>query len=134
MDIDHLRALLSGERVEPIAVAAIHNPALAEVIGAADRHAVLLSRDTIVKEKVRHPDIDFEQYCVLPDVVRFGLVVQEYSQQLVFCYEHHSGRRYRAMVKATLAGHELYVTSFHRMRDRQTKAILKRGLILRRHA
>jgi hypothetical protein len=133
MNIDHLRALLSGERQEPVVVGHIYDPALIRVVRAANTHAVLLSRHTIVKQARKHQDIGFDEYCIMPDALRFGLVAQEYAEQLIFCYDHHTGRRFRLMVKGTLRG-ELFVTSFHRTAPRQTKAILARADILRKHA
>lgn len=136
MDIDHLRALLSGERQEPIVVGAIHRSELVRLIGAPGRHAVLLSTATLVKQAERHPDIGFDDYCAMPNALRFGLALYlpEWPRQLTFCYEEHTGRRYRLFVKSTLRGDELYVTSLHRSSPRQTKALLARGRIIRKHA
>jgi hypothetical protein len=133
MDIDHLRALLTGERQEPVVVGAIYDPALVRVIRAVNTHAVLLSRDTIVKQQIRHPDIGFEEYCLLPYVLRYGMVSQEWSEQLIFSWNDHTEKRYRLMIKAT-AKCELFATSFHRLAVRQTRSILNRGMLLRRHA
>jgi len=83
-DEDHLRALLSGERRELVIVGAIYDPALVRVIRAA--HAVLLSRDAIVKQERRHPDIQFAQYCLIPYVLRYGVVAQEWAEQLIFSW------------------------------------------------
>ena len=136
MDIDHLRALLSGERREPIVVGAIHRPDLVRMIGAPEIYAVLLSRETIVKQHRQHPDIGLDEYSIAPNVLRFGLVLwlPEWPRQLTFCYEEHSGLRYRLFVKSTTRGHQLYITSFHRTRPRQTRALLARAKILRNHA
>jgi hypothetical protein len=133
MNIDHLRALLSGERPEPVVVGHIYDPGLVRLIRAADRHAVLLSQDTIIKQRCRHPDVGFEQYRLLPYIFRYGAVGQEWPDQLVFSWVDHDERRYRAMVKST-ARKELFVTSLHRCKTRQIKAILDRAMILRRHA
>jgi hypothetical protein len=134
MDIDHLRALLSGERQEPVIVGHIYDPALSRVIRAVNTHAVLLSRDTVVKQAKRHPDIGIEQYALLPYVLRYGMVAQEWAEQLIFCWDDHDGRRYRLMVKGTVRK-EIFVTSFHRLAEKQTKRIIDRGaMLLRRHA
>ena len=133
MNIDHLRALLSGERQEPVVVGHIYDPALCRVIRAARTYAVLLSRDTIVKQARRHPDVGFERYCLLPYVLRYGMVAQEWAEQLIFCWRDHDERGYRLMVKGTIRG-EIFVESFHRLADKQTKAILARADFLRKHA
>lgn len=136
MDTDHLRALLAGERQEPIVVGAIHRPELVRTIGAPGLHAVLLSADTIVKQRLQHPDIDVDDYRTAPYALRYGLVLwlPEWPRQLTFCFNDHDGRRYRLFVKSTLRGDGLFVTSLHRTKPRQTKALLKRGTILRAHA
>jgi hypothetical protein len=61
------------------------------------------------------------------------MVSQKRPDELIFCYRHPSGRRFRLMIKATILG-ELFVTSFHRTAKGQTKAILARSGLLRRHA
>ena len=104
MNIDHLRALLSGERQEPVVVGHIYDPALVRVIRAARTHAVVLSRDNVVKQANKHPDIGFEQYRLLPYVLRYGMVAQEWAEQLIFCWHDHDGRSYRLMVKGTIRG------------------------------
>jgi hypothetical protein len=68
----------------------------------------------------------------VPDALRFGMVAQETAEQLIFCYDHHTERRFRLMIKGTLRG-ELFVTSFHRIARHQTKAILVRADLLRKH-
>jgi hypothetical protein len=133
MNIDHLRALLSGERQEPVVIGHIYDPALVRVIRAARTHAVLLSRDNLVKQGLRHSDIGFEQYRLLPYVLRYGMVAQERSEQLVFCWHDHDGQSYRLMIKGTIRG-EIFVESFHRLKQHQIKAVLARADILRKHA
>ena len=135
MDIDHLRALLSGERQEAMIIGALHDPAHSSAIGART-HAVLLSRDTIVKQEDRHPDIGFDDYRLIPYAIRYGLIVHESARprHLMFVFDDPWGRRYRVMIRSTTNGNEIYVTSCHKTRDRQTKALLSRGRDLRRHA
>jgi hypothetical protein len=133
MDVDHLRALLAGERQEPLIVGHVYDPALVRLIRAANAHAVLLSRDTVIKQESRHPDIGFDQYRLLPYILRYGYIGQEWPDQLTFSWVDHDGRRYRAMVKATVRT-ELFVTSLHRCAAKQMKAIFNRAMMLRHHA
>ena len=51
MNIDHLRALLSLEWAEPVVVRSLEDPALAAIVGAVQARAVLLTWDTVVKQK-----------------------------------------------------------------------------------
>jgi hypothetical protein len=119
MNIDHLRALLSLERQEPVVLCHLDDPALAGIVGSMRTPPVLLSWETVVKQHARHSDLTFEDYCLIPDVVRIGMVAQRKANQLIFCYHHRSGRRFRLVIKATLPG-ELFVVSFHRTAPRQT--------------
>jgi len=133
MNIDHLRALLSLERQEPVVLCHLTDPALAGFVGSMSAPPVLLSWETVVKQRAKHPDVGLAEYCMIPDAVRLGLAVEEHANQLIFCYHHPSGRRFRLTIKVTLIG-ELFVTSFHRTSPRQTKAILARASLLRKHA
>ena len=132
MNIDHLRALLSLEQQEPVVLCYLDDPRVSGFVGGSTR-PVLLSWDTVVKQKARHPDIGFEEYRIIPEVVRFGMVAQERSRELIFCYNHPDGRRFRLTIKATFSG-EVFVTSFHRTKPHQTKAILARASLVRKHA
>jgi hypothetical protein len=51
---------------------------------------------------------------------------------LVFCYQGPT-RRYRAVIKIAKGGHELWFSTMHRTRPRQTKTLLKEAVIIRRH-
>jgi hypothetical protein len=133
MNIDHLRALLSLQRQEPVVLCHLDDPALAGFVGAMSTRPVLLSWETVVKQKRKHPDIGFGEYRIVPDAVRLGLVAQDRPNHLTFCYNAPSDRRYQLVIKATFAA-ELFVMSFHRTRPRQTKAILARATLLRKHA
>lgn len=43
-------------------------------------------------------------------------------------YDHpETGTRYKSAIKAVGEGYEAYLTTFHRVNDRQLKSILKRG-------
>ena len=132
MNVAHLRALLSLERQEPVVLCHLDDPALAGIVGSMGARPVLLSWESVVKQKARHPDIGSAEYSMIPEVVRLGLVDQERPNELIFCYHHPSGRRFRLIVKATSIG-ELFLASFHRTSPRQTKAILARASLLRRH-
>lgn len=79
------------------------------------------------------PDVDLEQYRLLPYVLRYGMVAQEWAEQLFYCWHDHDGRCYRLIVKGTIRG-EIFVESFHRLKRHQIKAILARATLLRPHA
>jgi len=133
MNIDQLEALLSGKRLEPLIVGHIYDPKLMCVVRAANTDAILLSPDTIVKQRRLHPDIGLDEYYLLPDVIRYGMVAQEHAEQLIFCYHHHTDRRFLLVVEATIQG-MLFAIAFRRTTPRQTESILEGALLLRNHA
>jgi hypothetical protein len=132
MNIDHLRALLSLERAEPVVVCSLEDTVLAGIVGAFQTRAVLLSWETVVKQNRRHPDIGIEEYCLIPEIVRTGMAMWQ-GNRLVFSYQHSSGRRFWLVIKATLLGHELFVASLYRTKPRRTKAALGRSILVRKH-
>jgi hypothetical protein len=132
MNIDHLRALLSLERAEPVVVCSLEDPTLAAIVGALHTRAVLLTWETVVKQDRRHPDIGIEEYCLIPEIARTGMAMRQ-GNHLVFSYQHSSGRRFCLVIKATFGGGELLVSSLCRTKPRRTKAVLARSSLLRKH-
>ena len=98
---------------------------------------VFLSKDTLMKQLDKHPDIRTRHYAWLPEIIRDGMVIQEHRRRdrLSICYEHPSdpGKRFRTVIKSTVNGAEVYVSSFHRTKPGQTRALLGRGRMLRAH-
>ena len=133
MNIDDLSRLLSGESLPPIQVGVIYEARLCQAIHATT-HTVLLSKETVVKQKKEHPDLKNEDYWVIPDAIHHGLVIHERARPacLTICYNRREGERYMVALKGTNSG-AIFVTSFHKMRPRQTRSFLKRGNMLRQH-
>src|SRR5690349_339722 len=84
MNIDHLEALLSGKRLEPLIVGHVYDPKLMCVVRAANTDAILLSPDTIVKQRRLHPDIGLDEYYLLPDVIRYGWLLRSTQNNSFF--------------------------------------------------
>ena len=42
--------------------------------------------------------------------------------------------RYKVVLKCARQGRELWISTFHRLRPRQTKSLLKRGIIIKAHS
>jgi len=82
-----------------------------------------------------HPDINILDLLVIPFLVRDGLWIADRPGACCISYVHpeDAAKRYISAVKSVADGHELYLTTFHRAGRRQTKSLLKRGPILRRH-
>lgn len=126
MDFEHLLGLHTGLRREPLPIADI-DPFIAQALGARTRR-VLLSAETIQKQLRRHPDLPISAYrCAKPCLNR-GSYRQDSPRSAVVLYTDQSifGVHFRAYIKATQAGHELYLVSFLMMRERDLRRELRK--------
>jgi len=96
---------------------------------SAKQNAVLLSADTLAKQRRNHPELTDAEYRLLPDIINKGAVIAQDNQRVVFFA--HEQRLYKAVVKATRAGDELYVVSFHRADSRDYDREANRGIVIR---
>lgn len=86
--------------------------AVSNALGARTR-TVRLSGETMEKQIDHHGDLSEADYRALPGVLRTpDLVVQSRGRHVLMLA--HQGRLYRAIVKATQDGAELYLQSYHR--------------------
>jgi hypothetical protein len=94
---------------------------------------VYLSTESCIHIFEKHPDLQEFDVLALPAVINRGLLIREKhrSSCLVASYVHE-GTRYIATMKRA-ATYEIWITTFHRSKPKQTKALLKRGEILRDH-
>ncbi len=90
----------------------------------AQQRTVLLSGATLTKQDKRHDELTDEEYCLLPDIVRKGQIIQIGEQRLIFF--RRNGKLYEAVVKATQDLRENFLTSFHHAPESQIKRELKK--------
>ncbi|MHB8285788.1 MAG: hypothetical protein ACYDD1_14070 [Caulobacteraceae bacterium] len=134
MDSNELFALFDGVIPGPIRVCDIP-PALAAELGAITT-TVLLSAHTRRKQDVRHDDLTMADYEMLPAVIRLGEHRRQAANKSMILFmdceaTHHN---YRACIKATADGRELYVVSFHRLGEASFARDWKKPLpVLRPH-
>jgi hypothetical protein len=99
---------------------------------------VWLGRKGLMHIVERHPDIDVDDLLLLPLAIRNGLLIREHDRkrELTICLQHPTieSRRYIAVLKFACGKRELWVSTFHRAKARQTKRKLKRGHVIRKHA
>ena len=115
MNEQELIALLTGMRKDPIFVCRISQD-MAAAIGVADT-AVWLSRETVVKQESKHSEPSKRLYLRAPHIIANGFVRVQPPHHLIFIYHEKMEklRSFQAVVKATQAGHELYLVSIHRV-------------------
>lgn len=125
------------ERKEiPHIVVGILEPYVALSIGAIYTREVWLSLVSYQHIREGHPDIPGNELTFIPEALTRGLVIFESNREhwASICYQSAAeGRRFTLAIKAAHNGKEIFLRSVHRMRERQTKALLKRGYILRKH-
>ncbi len=100
-------------------------------LGAKTR-TTLLSEETVVKQKLHHPELTAAEYISVQETIDKGVVVQDGEKSLVFVLQDRA-QGYVTVVKSTLSGESLFVTSFRRLsgdeakRDKEVKRLLKKG-------
>jgi hypothetical protein len=99
---------------------------------------VYLSRYSLDKNIRHHPDVDMFEYLRIPTILSEGLIITDRKdpKTVVVVYQapELDTLRYKVAVKCAQGGHDLWVTSFHRLAPRQTKRLLNGARILKRHA
>src|SRR5579872_2592963 len=100
--------LMAGLYSEPVQVGILY-PGYMRAIGATTR-VVLLSRYTIDHVALgRHRQRYYETLCLIPEIVRKGYCRQIEPRKLAFLYFIEPRKPYRAVVKATKDGKEVYL-------------------------
>lgn len=95
-----------------------------------------LSSSSIRHILEKHPDIDMYELLHMPDMIRFGLWLADDKNPnvaLVIYQPADAAPRYISALKVTGDGFEPYMSSFYRLRDRDYRAKLRRGKVLREH-
>lgn len=99
-------------------------------------HSVYLSRGSLLHIRLQHPDIDHFKLLNLPFAIENGLLVQEIARPHMLLSSYKlplEDIRYVTALKILKAGTEIWVSSFYRVKARQTKSILRRSRILQSH-
>ena len=91
---------------------AIISDAHRSMIGG-DVRVTKFSRDTLAKQDIRHDDVTNEQYRLLPRIIETGIVEQQDDKRLRYFWRDAEGKWWRAVVKRTDDGRDLYLVSFH---------------------
>ena len=134
MNFTHFRGLYDGLRIDPVIVCNIERP-LADALGARVTR-ILLSPETLEKQKIRHPDLAVDDYVALRPAILFGEVRQDGGGRAVVLYvdRYLLGYGVRAYLKVTDNGRRIYATSFCRLNEKKYRRELAKPLpIIRPH-
>lgn len=139
MNLDHIIKLHLGERTDYYSAGQVDD-VLARAIGASSGE-VLLSHHTIQKQIKNHPEIALDHYQALRPCIGLGEAwhIGDRKMALILVDTVLFSANFRAILKATKSGGEIFVISFHQMRDSKIRQfrrslIRKNCLLLREHA
>lgn len=105
----------------PFPVAVLNNADQA-LIGS-QAASVRLSRQTLEKQANRHEDLSTDQYRILPTIIHSGTVEEESAGRLRYFWRDADGKWWRAAVKRTEDGRELFVVSLHRLNVKEGRRL-----------
>jgi hypothetical protein len=129
-----LRRLLAGD-FDYLVVGSVE-PYVANSIGAIYTREVRLSRDNLIHICERKQHASIEELVMLPTAILNGFAIYDAKRQRCTTISWQSpdpATRFMVALKSNNYGTEIYVTTFHRMREGQTKSLLRRGHPLRTH-
>lgn len=132
IDLEHLARLLSGKYSEiPIGVLP---PEVTSHLKCGTR-TVYLSSQTLMKIVQKHgKSVGLTDVQLIPRAFDVGMWTSERRRPNccgVFYFHAEPDVRFVAAVKATKNRNKIYLSTFHRSARRQTKAMLKKGELLR---
>lgn len=129
-----LMNLLAGTRRDPIFVGRVS----ARVAAAINAHttAVWLSRDTVEKQESKHRADAQETYRMVPIVLASRFIRIESPCHAIFIHHYKDGadtKSYKAVVKTTADGSEIYLVSIHRAGKGDVRAVYRKTVSLTSH-
>jgi len=134
MNFEHFLGPYNDERIDSLILGHVA-PEVAEALGAKVRR-VLLSIDTVRKQRLRHPELEPDHYRSLKPALQLGEYRQDSQRSAVVLFIDTKLHDYgmRACVKATANGRELYLVSFCFLRKRTYARELRKGFpVIRPH-
>lgn len=70
---------------------------------------VLMSKESLETHKLKHQDIKIDDYRLIPEIIEYGELYQQQNKR--YALLHKNGRLYRAAIKTTQDGKEVYFLS-----------------------
>jgi hypothetical protein len=131
VDMHEFFRLLTGQRRQPLVVC--HVDATIKAALGANSGAVWFSEDSASKQMIRHNDLEPEHYNMLPDIIGEGIALSESNYAYVIVDARPTaGRWLKVTLKRALrGGGEIWLTSFHKLRESDRKKLITRVPIIR---
>jgi hypothetical protein len=96
----------------------------------AKSQAVYLSSESLLKNKLRHPELSIADYKLLPSIIADAqLVIEEKGRYLLFV--RRGEKLYYAVVKTTRDRKELLLTSFRRTGEDDLRDAMRKGHVIK---
>lgn len=100
---------VAGKLAEDKIIAAVLNEKTRQLINAKSTE-VLFSKHTFNKQLAHHPEINTEDYQLIPEIIESGEIYHQKEKTYVLL-RHNNGTLYRLALKTTQAGDEIYFLS-----------------------
>ena len=133
LTLEDLQDLIAGER-DPIVVGQIPFNIASGL--SLRNHNVYLSANSLRHVLEEHPDISLIDLLHLPFAISKGMLARERAKPNIVVASYldgETGKRFISVIKIVQSGTEVWISSFYRSKERQTKRILSRGEILKTH-
>ncbi len=115
---------------EEFPVAVLSKPITQEI--STQSHTVILSAETLAKNILHHPELEFNDYRNLQNALESAqLVVKDSNKTLLFYYRSEQSNEQFSAVKATRDGEKMYLTSFRLASRQKVDNIRKRGRVIK---
>lgn len=111
---EQFRRIVSRE-IEGVAPVGVLPERMRETLGATTR-TVLFSDYTAEKGARKHDDVDAQDYLVVQRLIDEGHATRDRDKHVVYTGEI-DGKMWKAAVKVTADGREVYLSSLHRLRS-----------------
>lgn len=132
LELSRLHSLRLGPALASVPVGDI--PEIVAQDFGTEFRSVNLSRSTYEEIVRKHPDFSDYDFLQIPYILRHGLWLAERDEihcRLALSAIPNSDQRYKIVVNKAKYGPDLWVKSFHKTRPRATRALLRRGRIIR---
>lgn len=111
-------------KIKGVFPVAVLSPAEQRVLGS-ETQAVWLSGETLAKNKLKHPEIELQNFRMIPDIVDSGEVYRQAEERLIFLKDGE--KLYRAGIKRTSdKSRNFMLTLFETTTEKAKKQVVKK--------
>lgn len=134
--IQTLLVKLHDGLLDKVEIARLPNDVISSLDARFPIHTVSIHIDKYILHKILMKGVSISDVANMQNYLDVGLTILEKNRPNSFILSVQNTNqtsRYKAAFKVAQHGHEIWVSSFHETRPRQTKALIARGYIIRKH-